>query len=102
MQLKHWVLVLAMVPALGCGQEKSSVGGNGGRDIELETPPKEAPADSEADERDARSSIRKNNCRTEAENLCEWRSGQSPTAYTQQQLDECVARVSTRCEEGGQ
>jgi hypothetical protein len=102
MRLKRWVVVLAMVLALGCGEEKSSVGGNDGRDIEFEAPLNATSAGSEAGERDARSSIRRSNCRIEAEKLCEWRSGQSPTAYTQQQLDECVARVSAKCEEGGQ
>jgi len=102
MRSKWWVVVLAMLPALGCGEEKSSVGGNDARDIELEAPLNATSADGEAAYRDARSSARKADCRIEAEKLCNWRSGQSPTAYTQQELDECVARVSAKCEEGEQ
>jgi hypothetical protein len=102
MRLKRWVVVLAMVLALGCGEEKRSVGGNDGRDIELEAPLNATPAGSEAGNQNARSSARKADCRIETEKLCKWRSDQSPTAHTQQQLDECIVRQIAKCEEGGQ
>jgi hypothetical protein len=100
MRLKRWVVVLAMVLALGCGEEKSSVGGNDARDIEREEPLNATSADSDAAYQNARRVERA--CQIEAQRGCEWRSGQSPTAYTQQQLDECVAREITECEQRGQ
>jgi len=102
MRLKRWVVVLAMVLALGCAEEKNSVEGNVARDIEREDPPKVAPADNEAAYQNARSSAPESDCQVEAKTGCEWRSGQSPTGFTQQQLDECVARVTTDCEGRGQ
>jgi hypothetical protein len=100
MRLTRWGMLLAMVLALGCGEEKGSVGGNDARDIEREEPLNATSADSDAAYQNARSIERA--CQIEAKTGCEWRSGQSPTAYTQQQLDECVARVTTDCEERGQ
>ena len=102
MRLKWWVVALAMVLALGCGEEKRSVGGNDGRDIELGDPLNATPAGSEAAKRDALINAHKTDCRVAAEKLCKWRSGRNSTPYTQQQLDECVVKKIADCEEGGQ
>jgi hypothetical protein len=100
MRLKRWGMVLAMVLALGCGEEKRSVGGNDARDIEREDALDATPADSEAAYRNARSA-RKSHCEEQAEKLCKWRSDQNVPAYTTQ-LDECIVRQIAKCEEGGQ
>ena len=102
MRLKRWGIALAMALALGCGEEKGSMGGGDARDIGRGDLPNATQAVSKAGERDAESGAQKSNCQEEAENLCKWRSGQSSTAYTQKQLEECVARVSAKCKEDGQ
>jgi len=102
MRLKRWGVVLAMLLALGCGEEKGSVGGNDARGVESGDPLNATSADSKAGGRDVESTAHERECKEAAEKLCKWRSGQSASPYTQQELDECVARRIAKCAEGEQ
>jgi len=100
MRLAWWAVALATLLALGCSEDKRTVGGADARDTERSDQLDPAPAGSEAGGRDAVTSARKRECREEAEKLCKWRSEKNPSPYTQEQMDSCVARNITICETG--
>ena len=102
MRLKRWVVVLAMLLALGCSEEKRSVEGNDARDIELGDHLNATPAGSEAGERDTGSGPDLRYCREEAEKLCKWRSGRNLSPYTPEQMAKCIAKKTIDyCEGNG-
>ena len=102
MRLKWWVMVLAMLLALGCSEEKRSVGGSDARDTELRDNLNATPAGSEAGERDAENDARMIECRKGAEGICAVFSRRNSPTFTPEQMDKCVARRTIRdCKEKG-
>jgi hypothetical protein len=102
MRLKWWVVVLAMLLALGCSEEKTSAGGSEARDTELRDNLNATPAGSEAGERDAENDARMIECRKGAEGICAVFSKRNSPPHTPEQKAACVARKTIEyCEEKG-
>jgi hypothetical protein len=101
MKLKRWVVVLAMLLALGCGEEKKPAEESDARDVELGDNLNATPAASEAGKRDTGSGPDEKYCRQEAEKICAVFSKRNTPPFTPEQIAKCVARKTIEyCKEG--
>jgi hypothetical protein len=93
-------MVLAILLALGCGEDKSSVGGGDARDIEVGDQPNAASAGGDADGEDDEVNVREAECRRDAEQICNVFSKRNSPPFDSEQMSKCVERKTIKiCED---